>query len=180
MPALIAHDIYRDRQNGTDSRQKLNAVLTGDRRTATLAYEDSKVKTAYRNLGWIAIKDALLFQDDLSAPWRVLRRNDPHHIFSGINVWSATRNLLKHPHDMPDERSVRIRERYTFIGPEKIDECDITKLLTENETPEDVLLGTATVYAINKLVPKPELHMPTTDEARFPAISEMRSSLRQR
>ena len=171
VPALIAPDIYNAGHSAYASKQKLELVLDGTLRSSTLAFESENVKRASENLGWIGIKDEIQIDEDIISDWRITRRDDPHFGHPGINAWSATRNLLKLPHDAATEHSTRVRERYTFTARENYCENDIRAILCENDAPDDIMLATATVYAINKLVPKPQIpHFPV-DMSRFPAVS---------
>lgn len=170
VPALIAHDTFQAGHSEYATKHRLEMVMDGTRRTATLAFEADNVKEASHNLGWLAIRDEIDF-DEVGSPWRIIRRDDPHFGHPGVNAWAATRNLLKLPLNAPDERSTRIRERYTFTALEAIHEDDIRAILIENEAPEEVMMATATVYAINKLVPKPMLRSERVDMSKFPALS---------
>lgn len=172
VPALIAADIFNAGHSKYASKQKLDMVMDGALRTSTLAFEADNVKEAHHNLGWVAIKEEIDFDDEADSPWRIIRRDDPHFGHPGINAWAATRNLLKLPLDAPDERSTRVRERYTFTARDTIHENDIRGILLQNDAPEDVMVATATVYAINKRVPKPILHREHVDMTQFPALSE--------
>ena len=171
LPAIAAYDYY-NQQTAEDVRRKLARVMDGSSRTGTLALEKSNVRNAATNLGWLAIKGEIDAETAEANPWRVIMRDDEHAQHPGISVWAATRSLLKTPADAPDELSTRIRERYTFTASNRLGEGDIRAILVENEAPDDVMLATATVYAINKLVPKPKLQHESVDMSKFPALLE--------
>ncbi len=180
VPALIAPDVYRAGESGVASSHKLEAVLLGTQRTSTLAFEAANVESAHLNPGWLAVKQMIDFDGEFQSSWRIAQRNDPHHIYSGIKSWAATRSIMRVPRNEPDELSFRLRERYTFTAAGHLDENDIRGILIDNDAPDDVMVATATVYAINKLVPKPELAKLPTNAAEFPALAEMRSSIKQK
>lgn len=172
LPAIAAYDMFHAGHSSYETQKKLDLVLDGTLRTATLAFEGDNVRDAARNVGWVAIRDEVVPDIAHENPWRVVRRDDGHVNYPGVNVWAATRSLLKLPVDAPDERSTRVRERYTFTATEAVCEADIRGILQDNLAMDDVMVATATVYAINKLVPKPILHRERLDMSKYPALSQ--------
>jgi hypothetical protein len=180
MPALATYDMHPVSTSEIAVGIKIDQVIEGHMRSATLAFETDNVRSAAENLGWIATKRHLEISDDVDTPWRLIRRVDPHAKFGGFAIWSATRNLLKTPEDATDELSTRVRERYTFAANEELTDNDIESVLIHNQIPEGLMLATATVYAINKSVPKPALPRHETDYSRYPAIHAAMASASSR
>lgn len=172
MPALAAYDLLHAGHSEMATQTKLHMVKDGSLRSATLAFESDNVKEAASNIGWVAIREELAVDTDIDAPWRIIRRADPHSLYEGAAVWAATRNIIKLPVGAADDSSTRVRERYTLTALDHVDENDIRRLLVDNDAPDDVMLATATVYAINKTVPKPEYNRVQVDMTKYPALHQ--------
>jgi len=163
VPALIAYDaLRRDTEDDTHERMRQVALGNPEVRSATLVLERDNLSQAVNNLTWIALREALeLPNDDVEQHWRIMRRDDPHTMYPGVVTWSATRTLARL--DEQGQRTqaasfTRVRERYTLNSHSDLEQDDIRALLEENKTPDDVLLATATVYAVNKAIAKPQPH----------------------
>lgn len=175
-PALVAFDMLRP-VNEETTIDRMKRVAAGDvnMRSATLALECHNLRDAPANLAWHALKETLeLPNDGVEQDWRLKKHDDPHAGYPGILVWTATRNLAridKQGERTRDENATRIRERYSFAAYQHTTEDDIYRLFEENGTADDVMLATATVYAVNKAIAKPQVS--PLDTSKYPNLSAL-------
>jgi hypothetical protein len=168
-----AYDIHNQSESGIN---RLEKVLSGIVRSATLCVVLEDPKDAPRDKDWIGVRDYLGIDESSEglSPWRVEKdENDQHHYYDEYGVWSATRTLSKIGDDF------RVRERYTFTAKTSVGTESIVGVVngeTEKIDPtEDVLLATATVYALDKAISKPQVEMPEVDWSRYPALNSLRN-----
>lgn len=168
MPNLIAADIHRDRDLSVNER--ITRVESGLARSATLALELRSLEIAHQSKEWQDVVARLNVRDAIKNSWRITRREDPHALYPGHAVWTATRTLANLS-DTDDDLSPRVRERYTFTSSSDLSTDELQKLIVNNEVDEDIVLATATVYAINKAVEKPRVA--TVDMKSYPTTAAM-------
>lgn len=172
VPSIAAYDIYQKSDNGIE---RLEKVLSGVARSATLCIALDNIKDAPLDEDWIEIRDYLGIGEntDTLSDWRIAQdKNARHYYYDEYGVWSATRNLIQ-----LDE--VRVRERYTFTAKKSVSAESITAMVEEgadiNPISDDILLATATVYALDKTIPKPKAEEPKTDWSLYPALNSLRN-----
>lgn len=169
MPALVAADMRAYRH--LSPLERLNQVVHSMSRSATLAMELYDIPNAPHDKAWRTLKNANI---DMSAvpdnSWRLARRADQHSAYPGHVIWTATRTLshLKDGEEDSEDDPLRLRERYTFTSSEKVTEEDMLELLETGDAPREIIIATATVYALNKAIPKASLPQEPIDISRYP------------
>jgi hypothetical protein len=163
----VKYDIYG---NSKDPLERFEKVSNGLVRSSTLSIVLKDLKDAPLDKDWIEIRDYLGISEEAEtlSDWRIEKdKNDKHHLYDKYGVWSATRNLLR-------VNEVRVRERYTFTANTQTRLEDITAAIEGNvdidQTSGDILLATATVYALNKATAKPQVAEQKTDWSEWPIV----------
>lgn len=169
MPKLIAFDMFRA-QNPQSPLGRLGMVAAASipvERDATLllAAKKDDIVTATETSGWVELRSALqLSEATANDCWRILERCDPHHEYPGITTWSATRTMARLDTNAQrrSDGDVRLRERYTLTSTANVTADDVRLVVERGEYPsgyfDEIILATATVYAINKAVQKLEFN----------------------
>lgn len=172
VPSIAAYDIYKKSDSGIE---RLEKVLSGVVRSATLCIALENIKDAPLDEDWTEIRDYLEIGDnaDTLSDWRIKKdKNAQHHYYDEYGVWSATRNLVQ-------LEEVRVRERYTFTVNKSVSSESIAAMLEGgadfDPISDDILLATATVYALDKAIPKPKAEEPKTDWSLYPALNSLRN-----
>lgn len=169
MPNMAAYDLLGVAKTGEDIAKRLHNVRTGLTRSATLLLEYDAIPDVAASDDWLELRHLLdLSHEDAAAQssWRY--REDSrggHYGFPNMGIWTATRNLAKY-----DETSVR--ERYTVTTPKSTSESVVREVFEGSAVPDDFVVATATVYAINKAIKKPALEQ--LDWSRYPELAALR------
>lgn len=169
LPSIAAYDLYNRGLEHQSMRERITKVGRGLERSATLCLMLDNIDSAPINPGWIELSKTAVFNEVLKPEndWRVMKvANDGHTKYPDYGIWSATRNLAKFD-------DFRIRERYTVAANSSTDEEEIKDMIIVGKADSDMLIATATVYALNKSVSKPGLEKGETDWSKFPNLYEL-------
>lgn len=170
MPNMAAYDLLEVARTGEDVAKRLHNVRTGLTRSATLLLECDAIADVTASDDWLELRHLLDLPREGAAArseWRF--REDSrggHYGFPDMGIWTATRNLAKY-----DETSVR--ERYTVTTPKTTPETVVRAVFEDSFVPDDFVIATATVYALNKAIKKPAIE--ELDWSQYPELAALRA-----
>lgn len=172
---IAAYDIRRP-EYSQDADAKLAQVRSGVARSATLLFAMQDFEGLPTHPQWLEVRDALEVDPQQAGGWRYTRaEGDTHVSYPGHQVWTATRTLRKY------DPQALARERYTLVSAAPLDVSSVAAMFEDGAAIPGAVIGTATVYAVNKAVPKLSLPAEESDDLaqKYPYLADVRDQHRR-
>jgi hypothetical protein len=169
VPTVMAYDIYGQQKRGVE---RLEKFLDGMVRSATLCIALDDIKNASVNEDWIEMREYFGVQEgsESFSDWRINKvSNARHATYDTYDVWTATRTIAK------VNTTAKVRERYTITAKNTTSHDHIKAVIKDGEDVDnDLFVATATVYALDKSISKPNINDSEIDWSRFPNLASIR------